>query len=248
MKQRIAIDLDETLGSAIVDSKTIIGFQLRDGCTEILNKLQMRYLLILWSTCRRSYMEKAISFVLRPYFHETYSWDELPDYWKDIRKIHADYLIDDSEHHRERAREYGLENHYLIVPAFGSPEDNDDPRLWLKRIEEKLIVGNGTPVYDKADTTEIIWRWGLQGEEIKHLSDRATEAYEVIGIHGVTAFAGNPPATANVSYARVSDLVTGGFCVYITPWESNPEHRTVRLPRPLTPHTVAEWNKIWKRS
>ena len=127
MKPRLALDLDETLGSAIVDGKAMLGFQLREGCTEILNKLQMRYQLILWSASNRNYVDKAMCCGLRQYFQETYSWDEVADSWKDIRKFKVEYLIDDSEHHRERAKEYGLEDHYLVIPALGSKEDSEDP-------------------------------------------------------------------------------------------------------------------------
>ena len=34
-KCRIAFDLDETLGTAITDSNSIIGFNIRSGCVEL---------------------------------------------------------------------------------------------------------------------------------------------------------------------------------------------------------------------
>ena len=102
-------------------------------------------------------------------------------------------------------------------------------------------------MYKKAEDTEIIWRWGHDCEDLQHLHDSAEKAYEVIGIHGVTAFAGKPPKDAVVSYAKVAELVFTGFQVFITPLDSNPEHRTVELPKPVIEQNVTLWNKVWNR-
>lgn len=57
------------------------------------------------------------------------SWDDIASDWKDIRRIHADYLIDDSPRHRDEVQKYGLELHYIVIPAYGSPEDCQDSLL-----------------------------------------------------------------------------------------------------------------------
>lgn len=101
--------------------------------------------------------------------------------------------------------------------------------------------------YYKAVGSEIIWRWGIYQEQLEALQQSSAEAYEVINIHGVTAFAGTTPIQANVSYAKVDDLVAGGFSVFVTPLNSTSEHRTVELPYPVTPEIVEIWNKLWKR-
>lgn len=58
---------------------------------------------------------------------------------KDIRKIGADFPIDDSSHHRQEAQKFSLEHRYIVVPAYGSPEDRRDPFLWVREIERWLI-------------------------------------------------------------------------------------------------------------
>lgn len=132
--RRIAFDLDETLGVPIIDGSAMISWQLRPGCEELLNSLRSQFVLCLWSVSSRRYVDKALSFGLRTWFTETYSWDELPVRWKDVRQIRADYLVDDSPHHREAARGLGLEAAYIVVPQYGSPEDADDPSAWVRQV------------------------------------------------------------------------------------------------------------------
>jgi hypothetical protein len=62
MKKRIAFDLDETLGIPIIEQTSIVGFRTRDGATDILNRLQQEYSLLLWTVSKRSYVEKSLSF------------------------------------------------------------------------------------------------------------------------------------------------------------------------------------------
>ena len=139
MKPRIAFDLDETLGATITDSISIIGFCLREGCIELLEKLQKKYYLVLWSVSNRSYVDKILSFGLKKYFRESYSWDDISRSWKDIREIDVKFLIDDNEYYKEIAQQHGLDSQYIIIPPFGSPEDIKTPMLWVKQIEEILL-------------------------------------------------------------------------------------------------------------
>ncbi len=139
MKPRIAIDLDETLGATVTDSTSIVGFRIRDGCIELIEQLELKYHLVLWTVARRSYPDKVLAFGLKKYFSETYSWDEIENSWKDIRQINVEYLIDDDEYHQEIAKRYGLESHYIIVPAYGSPEDEEEPLGWVRQVEEKML-------------------------------------------------------------------------------------------------------------
>lgn len=138
-KCRIAFDLDETLGTAITDSNSIIGFNIRSGCVELLNELEQHYQLVLWTASQRSYLDKILCFGLNQYFSETYSWDEIPETWKDIRIIKVEYLIDDNLHQLEFAAAHQLEHHYIIIPAYGSKEDNHDPLLWTTIIKHVLL-------------------------------------------------------------------------------------------------------------
>lgn len=139
MTCRIAFDLDETLGTAITDSNSVIGFNIRSGCIELLNELEQHYQLVLWTASQRSYLDKILNCGLQRYFSETYSWDEIPETWKDIRIINVEYLIDDNPHQLELAVPHQLEHHYIIIPAYGSKEDNLDSLLWTKIIKNVLL-------------------------------------------------------------------------------------------------------------
>ncbi len=139
MKARIAFDLDETLGITLTDSNSVIGFHIRDGCTELLERLKTRYHLVLWTVSTRIYLNKVLCFGLADYFQETWSWDEISGKWKDIRRINVKFLIDDSEYHREAAKKYGLESNYIIIPAYGSKEDQKDSLLWARQVKAILL-------------------------------------------------------------------------------------------------------------
>lgn len=134
--KRIAFDLDETLGVPIIEGSTIVGFQIRPGCLELLERLWGRFTLVLWSVSGRRYLDRCLSFGLAGRFAETYSWDEMPASWKDVRQIKADLLIDDSPHHREAAARHGLADRYVVVPVYGGPEDAADPLAWVWLVEK----------------------------------------------------------------------------------------------------------------
>jgi hypothetical protein len=133
--KRIAFDLDETLGVPLIEGNVIVGFQTRPGCLELFARLQARSTLLLWSVSPRRYLNRCLSFGLAGWFAVTYSWDELPGAWKDVRRIGADLLVDDSPHHREAAARHGLAGLYVVVPAYGGPEDAADPLAWARLVE-----------------------------------------------------------------------------------------------------------------
>jgi hypothetical protein len=133
--RRIAFDLDETLGVPLIEGNAIVGFQTRPGCLALLERLRPHFTLCLWSVSSRRYVEKCLSFGLSDWFAEAYSWDELPASWKDVRRIGADLLVDDSPHHREVAATQGLADRYVVVPVYGGPEDTADPRAWVRLVE-----------------------------------------------------------------------------------------------------------------
>jgi hypothetical protein len=139
--RRIAFDLDETLGVPLIEGPNLVGWQMRPGCAELLDRLQAESSLLLWSVSPRQYVDKALSFGLRRWFAESHSWDEIPARWKDIRQLRADFLVDDSPHHRETAERFGLEAAYIVVPAYGSPEDTADPLAWVRLVETTIATG-----------------------------------------------------------------------------------------------------------
>ena len=138
-QERIALNLDETLGVPLIQNERITGFQMRDGAIELLNSLRKRYFLVLWSVGDRSYVNKLLSYGLRRYFREIYTWEDFFDNWKDIRQIKVRYLIDDSDYHQQLAEREGFGQQYIVVPSFGSPEDLRDPQGWAKQIREALL-------------------------------------------------------------------------------------------------------------
>src|SRR5262249_5312841 len=127
--------LDETLGVPLIAGDAIVGFQVRPGCLELLERLRPRFTLCLWSVSSRRYVEKCLSFGLSAWFAETYTWDELPTGWKDVRRIGVDLLVDDSPHHREAAAKHGLADCYAVDPVYGGPEDTADPLAWVRLVE-----------------------------------------------------------------------------------------------------------------
>lgn len=139
MKLRVAFDLDETLGVPVIQNNEITGFQARTGCVELLEKLSCEFTLCLWSVSNRGYVEKVLAFGLKQFFKEIYSWDEVPWTWKDVRKLNMDYLIDDSPSYWEEAKKHGIENRYIVVSAYGSPDDMKDPLMWVRTVEEVLL-------------------------------------------------------------------------------------------------------------
>lgn len=140
-RQRIAFDLDETLGVPIIDGVEIIGFRFREGCEELLQRFEKDFNLILWTVSNRRYVEKILSFGLMKYFSEIYCWEDISTSWKDVRRIKADFLIDDSRHHFEKALEEGISERYIVVEPFGSPKDFENPLFWIEQIDEVLFRG-----------------------------------------------------------------------------------------------------------
>jgi hypothetical protein len=140
--KRIAFDLDETLGVPIIEGSAIVGFQVRPGCLELLERLRGRCTLLLWSVSGRRYLDRCLSFGLAGWFAQTYSWDEMPASWKDVRRIEADLLVDDSPHHREAAASHGLASRYVVVPVYGGPEDAADPLAWVRLVERAVGLGS----------------------------------------------------------------------------------------------------------
>lgn len=117
----------------------MIDFLLREGCIGLLEKLKEHYELIIWTVSSRRYLDKVLSYKLGKYFSETYSWDELQVNWKDVRKINADFLIDDSEGYKEQAQKHNISERYLVITAYGSQRDFEDSLIWVKEIEDFLL-------------------------------------------------------------------------------------------------------------
>ena len=131
-RKRIVLDVDETLGMPLVDGRHVTGYQLRTGARELLEDLSRKHELILWSSSNRQYLVKLLKFGLAKYFRRTVTYDEVPAPWKDIRKVGADFLVDFSDHHKHVAEQQGIAKGYIVVPAYGSVEDEQDPLEWTR--------------------------------------------------------------------------------------------------------------------
>lgn len=138
MSLRIAFDLDETLGTPVIQDHKIIGFNYRHGVNHLLLELIKAHSLILWTSSSRRYLDKILKITEWGFFEETYSWDELPSTWKNIQSIKADILIDDSEHHFLEAKNLDLGHHYLVLEKYGSIVDNQSPLFWVEQIKAFL--------------------------------------------------------------------------------------------------------------
>jgi hypothetical protein len=136
--RRIAFDLGETLGVPLTDGWGVVGWQMRPGCADLLDRLGHKFELVLWSVSPRRYVDKALAAGLGRWFAESHSWDEVPSTWKDVRRLRVDWLVDDSPHHAEAAAEFGLASRYVVVPAYGSPEDVTDPLAWVRQVEAAI--------------------------------------------------------------------------------------------------------------
>jgi hypothetical protein len=104
----------------------------------------------------------------------------------------------------------------------------------------------GAPAPAAAGTGgEVLKRLGTSRESVARLARKAAEAERAIGIHGVSTSAGVPTAPASVA-ARAD--VEIHFHVHDTPTRADPLHRTVELPRPVTPEVADLFNRLFGRS
>lgn len=91
---------------------------------------------------------------------------------------------------------------------------------------------------------EILKRFGTEPESAERLAAHAITAEAVLRIHGVsvTARATTAPA-GRASRADVEQV----FRVHDTPSRRDPLHRTVELPRPVTPDVADTFNRLFGR-
>src|SRR5690349_14890746 len=92
---------------------------------------------------------------------------------------------------------------------------------------------------------EVLKRLGTPRESAARLARKAAEAERFLGIHGVSTTAGIPSAPAS-SAARAD--VEQHFRVHDTPTRADPFHRTVELPKPVTPEAADLFNRLFGRS
>jgi len=91
---------------------------------------------------------------------------------------------------------------------------------------------------------EILTRFGTDPESADRLAAQAAMAESVLGIHGVSTTARRVAAAGSRALRSVVKLV---FPVRETPSRRDPLHRTVELPKPVTPEVAEAFNRLFGR-
>jgi hypothetical protein len=94
-------------------------------------------------------------------------------------------------------------------------------------------------------TGEVLKRLGTSRESAARLGRKAAEAEQALGIHGVSTSAAAPTVPAS---AAPREDVARHFRVHDTPTRSDPLHRTVELPKPVTQEVADLFNRLFGRS
>lgn len=94
------------------------------------------------------------------------------------------------------------------------------------------------------DSSETLKRLGTSRESAARIARKAAEAEQVLGIRGVSVTAGVPSAAASEAGR---DDVEKHFRVHDTPTRADPLHRTVELPKPITPEVAELFNRLFGR-
>ena len=91
---------------------------------------------------------------------------------------------------------------------------------------------------------ETLKRFGLAAESTERLAEQAAVAAAVLGVHGVSVTARDTAAPAGASPRTEVERM---FRVHDTPSRRDPLHRTVELPRPVTPEVADAFNRLFGR-
>lgn len=89
---------------------------------------------------------------------------------------------------------------------------------------------------------EILFRFGNEPESAQKLADDAARAEAVLGIHGVSVTARLPKLPAP---SAPRSEIEKYFRVHHT--GRDPLHRTVELPKPVTPEVAELFNRLFGR-
>ncbi len=117
----------------------------------------------------------------------------------------------------------------------------------LTRVAERAIektIGRKLAETTAEAEGEILSRLGTSRESAARLGRKAAEAEEQIGIHGISTTAGKPLGPASQASR---EAVESKFPVHDTPTRRDPLHRTVELPKPVTPETAKQFNEVFGR-
>ena len=99
-----------------------------------------------------------------------------------------------------------------------------------------------TPPGAGTQADEVLTRFGQAPESAQKLADAAAQAEAVVGVHGVSVTARTPKRPAP---SAPRSIVEKHFRVHNT--GSDPYHRTVELPRPVTQEVADLFNRLFGR-
>ncbi len=91
---------------------------------------------------------------------------------------------------------------------------------------------------------EVLRCLGIASESASRLGRKAGEAEVVLGIRGVSVTAGPEERLHSWAYRAA---VEAEFRVHDTPTHRDPQHRTIELPKPVTPAVAARFNRLFGR-
>ena len=91
---------------------------------------------------------------------------------------------------------------------------------------------------------EILKRFGRSRKSAARLARKAAEAEKRMGIHGVSVTAGDPEIEWSEALRSHVEAV---FRVHETKSGRDPLHRTIELPKPVTPDVADKFNRLFGR-
>ena len=91
---------------------------------------------------------------------------------------------------------------------------------------------------------ETLTRLGADPESAQNLAEQAAKAEQILGVHGVSVTA--RPTSAPGGRAQRVD-VEKLFRVHETPTRRDKLHRTIELPKPVTPEVAEQFNRVFGR-
>lgn len=124
---RIVLDLDGTVIGDPRDERGAVMVAPRPGIHEFLHALRSRgHTLVLWTAATRGWVrDVADAFpILLSFFREIYTRETRPacdrkyDYFKDIRRVRGDILIDNEPQFKLIADQEGQGHRYIWIPTY----------------------------------------------------------------------------------------------------------------------------------
>lgn len=90
---------------------------------------------------------------------------------------------------------------------------------------------------------EVLKRFGTDLESAERLGEKAALAEQFLGIHGVSVTARETTAPARRQKRSEVERI---FPVHETPSRRDSLHRTIELPKPVTPEVAEQFNDLFR--